>query len=156
MRPAGIDPVWQTAGRRNGPRDQSQGGCRSAGGCVPQAIRGVAGMNPRRVEAITQRLLHQFRRDRRTLALLFGAPLVILGLLGYLLRGGGDVPKMAVVNLDGGPLGSIVTSTLESSKTVSAPSMSQADADARLRSGHIAEYVLSPSAFSAHPQHSTP
>ncbi|HEY4870501.1 MAG TPA: hypothetical protein VIJ03_01250, partial [Candidatus Dormibacteraeota bacterium] len=89
-------------------------------------------MNARRVEAITQRLLHQFRRDRRTLALLFGAPLVILGLLGYLLRGGGDVPKMGVVNLDGGPLGTLVASTVESSKTVSASSMSQADADTKL------------------------
>ena len=104
-------------------------------------------MNPRRVQAITQRLLHQFRRDRRTLALLFGAPLVILGLLGYLLRGGGDVPKMGVVNLDSAGLGSLVASTLESSKTVAASSMSQADADAKLRSGAIAGYVLLPSDF---------
>jgi ABC-2 type transport system permease protein len=109
-------------------------------------------MNPKRVEAITQRLLHQFRRDRRTLALLFGAPLVILGLLGYLLRGGGDVPKMAVVNLDGGPLGSLVASTLANSKTVSASNLSQADADARLRSGDIAGYVLLPADFTAQVQ----
>src|SRR5712691_12795401 len=95
-------------------------------------------MSAMRVRAITQRLLHQFRRDRRTLALLVSAPRVILGLLCYLLRGGGEVPKMGVVNLDGGPLGSIITSTLESSKTVSASSMSQADADDRLRSGDIA------------------
>ncbi len=45
-------------------------------------------MSRRRVTAITVRILQQFRRDRRTLALLFGAPLIILGLLGYLLRGG--------------------------------------------------------------------
>src|SRR3989442_2846085 len=109
-------------------------------------------MNARRVAAITQRLLHQFRRDRRTLALLFGAPLVILGLLGYLLRGGGDVPKMGVVNLDGGPLGSLVASTLQSSKTVSASSMSQADAETMLRSGDIAGYVLLPSDFTAQVQ----
>src|SRR5258708_5862236 len=109
-------------------------------------------MSAMRVRAITQRLLHQFRRDRRTLALLFGAPLVILGLLGYLLRGGGEVPKMGVVTLDGGPLGSIITSTLESSKTVSASSMSQADADARLRSGDIAGYVVVPSDLSVQAQ----
>jgi len=109
-------------------------------------------MSRRRVAAITRRLLQQFRRDRRTLALLFGAPLVIMGLLGYLLRGGGDVPKMGVVNLDGGPLGSIITSTLESSKTVSASSVSQADADARLRSGDIAGYVILPSDFSVQAQ----
>ena len=45
-------------------------------------------MSLERVRAITQRILQQFRRDHRTLALLFGAPLVILALLGYLLRGG--------------------------------------------------------------------
>jgi ABC-2 type transport system permease protein len=106
-------------------------------------------MSASRVHAITQRLLQQFRRDRRTLLLLFGAPLIILGLLGYLLRGGGDVPKMGVVNMDGGPVGNIVASTLESSKTVSASSLSQAEADARLRSGDIAGYVLLPSDFSA-------
>src|SRR5256885_8703602 len=111
-------------------------------------------MSGRRVGAITKRILQQFRRDHRTLGLLFGAPLVILALLGYLLRGGGDVPKMGIVNLDSGPLGGIVTSTLESSKTVSASSMSPADANGRLRSGDIAGYVLLPSDFSAKAQQS--
>jgi len=109
-------------------------------------------MSASRVRAITQRLLHQFRRDRRTLALLFGAPLIILGLLGYLLRGGGDVPKMGVVNLDGGGLGNVVASALESSKAVAASPMSEADAEARLRSGDIAGYVLLPSDFSVQAQ----
>src|SRR6266550_4880509 len=109
-------------------------------------------MSLNRVRAITQRILQQFRRDHRTLALLFGAPLVILALLGYLLRGGGDVPKMGVVNLDGGPLGSLVASTLKSSKTVSASSMSPSGADGKLRSGDIAGYVLLPSDFSAKAQ----
>jgi ABC-2 type transport system permease protein len=109
-------------------------------------------MSASRVRAITKRLLQQFRRDRRTLALLFGAPLVILALLGYLLRGGGDVPKMGVVNLDNGQLGSLVATTLESSKTVSASSMSQTEADTNLRSGDIAGYVLLPSDFTVQAQ----
>src|SRR6266487_221819 len=111
-------------------------------------------MSGRRVGAITKRILQQFRRDHRTLGLLFGAPLVILALLGYLLRGGGDVPRMGVVNLDGGPLGGIVASTLKSSKTVSASSLAQADAEGKLRSGDIAGYVLLPSDFSAKAQQS--
>ena len=41
-------------------------------------------MSGHRIAAITRRLLQGFRRDRRTLALLFVAPIVILGLLGYL------------------------------------------------------------------------
>jgi ABC-2 type transport system permease protein len=105
-------------------------------------------MSASRVRAITQRLLHQFRRDRRTLALLFGAPLIILALLGYLLRGGGDVPKMGLVNLDLGGNGGLVASTLESSKTVSASRMSAADAEAKLRTGDIAGYVVFPPDFS--------
>ena len=109
-------------------------------------------MSTSRVQAITRRILQQFRRDHRTLALMFGAPLVILALLGYLLRGGGDVPKMGVVNLDSGPLGTLVASTLEHSSTVSATGMSQANAEARLRSGDIAGYVLLPSDFTAQVQ----
>src|ERR1700704_2389668 len=105
-------------------------------------------MSGRRVGAISTRLLQQFRRDHRTLGLLFGAPLVILALLGYLLRGGGDVPKMGVVNLDGGGLGSVGASALGRSKAVSASPMSAAGAEAKLRTGDIAGYVLLPADFS--------
>jgi ABC-2 type transport system permease protein len=105
-------------------------------------------MSHRRVVAITRRLLEQFRRDRRTLALLFGAPLVILSLLGYLLRGGGDVPAMGVVNLDAGPLGGVIATTIERSTTVSASAMSEGAAQAKLKSGDIAGYVVLPKEFS--------
>src|SRR2546428_4043413 len=111
-------------------------------------------MSGRRVAAITRRLLQQFRRDRRTLGLLFGAPLIILGLLGYLLRGGGAVPAMGVVNLDDGPLGAAIASQLEQSKTASASTLSAAAADAKLRSGELAGYVLLPSDFSSRAQQS--
>jgi ABC-2 type transport system permease protein len=106
-------------------------------------------MSRRRVLAITRRLLEQFRHDRRTLALMFGAPLVILALLGYLLRGGGSVPNMGIVNEDGGPLGNIVASSLEHSSLVSASTMSAPDAENKLRSGNIAGYVVLPSNFSS-------
>ncbi len=43
-------------------------------------------MNPARVIALARRIVQQFRRDHRTLALLFVAPIIILALLGYLLR----------------------------------------------------------------------
>ena len=111
-------------------------------------------MSGRRVAAITRRLLQQFRRDRRTLALLFGAPLIILGLLGYLLRGGGDVPAMGVVNLDDGPLGGAIASQLERTKTVSVSTMSEAAAEAKLRSGDLGDYVLLQSDCSAGAQQS--
>src|SRR3989442_4018211 len=109
-------------------------------------------MSRRRVAAITRRLLQQFRRDRRTLALLFGAPLIILGLLGYLLRGGGSVPAMGVVNIDDGAVGASISSQLEQSKTVSASTLSRAAVGSKLRTGELAGYVLLPSDFSSRAQ----
>jgi ABC-2 type transport system permease protein len=109
-------------------------------------------MSARRILAITTRLLEQFRHDRRTLALMFGAPLVILALLGYLLRGGGSVPSMGVVNEDSGPLGSVVASSLERSSLVSASAMPRQEAESKLRSGDVAGYVVLPSDFSSQAQ----
>jgi ABC-2 type transport system permease protein len=105
-------------------------------------------VNLRRVRAITVRVLEQFRRDRRTLALMFAAPLVILGLFYFLLRGGGDQPAMGVVNLDQGPLGSAVARQLVGSRLVTATEMDAATADRKLRDGALAGYVVLPADFS--------
>jgi ABC-2 type transport system permease protein len=61
-------------------------------------------VNLRRTFAISRRIANQFRRDERTLALMFVAPLVILGLLGWVIRDQGTpATRFAVVNLAGGP-----------------------------------------------------
>jgi ABC-2 type transport system permease protein len=58
-------------------------------------------MNPRRVAALTRRIVAQFRRDRRTLALLFVVPIAITALLGWVLRDQQQPATRAViVNLD--------------------------------------------------------
>lgn len=44
-------------------------------------------MNPARISALTIRIVRQFRRDPRTLGLLFVVPVLILSLLGYIYRG---------------------------------------------------------------------
>ena len=111
-------------------------------------------MSGHRVRAITRRLLQGFRRDRRTLALLFVAPLVILGLLGYLIRGT-QVPDIGVANQDQGPLGSAVASALEKSTLVSATSINASDGDAKLKDGSLAAYVVFPSSFSQQAQSGT-
>jgi ABC-2 type transport system permease protein len=49
-------------------------------------------MSGRRVAAITRRILAQFRRDHRTVALLFVVPLVISGLLGWVVTESEAVP----------------------------------------------------------------
>lgn len=43
-------------------------------------------MQPRRVLAIARRLISQIRRDHRSVGLIFVVPMLVMGLLGYILR----------------------------------------------------------------------
>jgi ABC-2 type transport system permease protein len=104
-------------------------------------------MSGHRIAAITRRLLQGFRRDRRTLALLFVAPLVILGLLGYMLRNS-STPAVGVANQDSGPLGAVVASALDQSTKISTTHIAASDGDAKLRDGSIVAYIVFPSDFS--------
>jgi ABC-2 type transport system permease protein len=49
-------------------------------------------MSGRRVAAITRRILSQFRRDHRTVALLFVVPVFVTGLLGWIVTEGQAMP----------------------------------------------------------------
>jgi ABC-2 type transport system permease protein len=70
-------------------------------------------MNLRRTIAISRRIVSQFRRDHRTLALMFVAPIVILGLLGWVIRDqSAPDTRIAVVNL-AGPPGERIKLTIE-------------------------------------------
>jgi len=109
-------------------------------------------MSGRRVRAITRRLLQGFRRDRRTVALLFVAPIVILGLLGYLMRGSTSAPAVGIANQDSGPLGALVADTLRHSTRISTSDISATDGDAKLRDGSLVAYILFPSNFSQQAQ----
>jgi ABC-2 type transport system permease protein len=104
-------------------------------------------MSGLRIAAITRRLLQGFRRDRRTLALLFVAPIIILGLLGYMLRNSTS-PAVGVANEDSGPLGAVVASALSSSSKISTTTISASDGDAKLKDGSIEAYIVFPSDFS--------
>jgi ABC-2 type transport system permease protein len=106
-------------------------------------------MSAHRVLAVVRRLMAQFRRDRRTLGLLFVAPLLILGLLALLLRGGGSRPVVGVVDLDGGPMAAAVATGLEGSAAIDVRSMSASDAAAGLRDGRVAAYVVLPAGLTA-------
>jgi ABC-2 type transport system permease protein len=57
-------------------------------------------MSGQRVAAITRRILAQFRRDRRTVALLFIVPVLVTGLLGWIVsEGQAAVPRAITVVL---------------------------------------------------------
>lgn len=105
-------------------------------------------MSAHRIAAITRRLMQGFRRDRRTLALLFVAPIVILGLLGYLLRGSSSAPNVGIANQDSGPLGVIVASQLSHSSLINASQISAADGDSKLKDGSLVAYIVFRSDFS--------
>jgi ABC-2 type transport system permease protein len=62
-------------------------------------------VSPRRVAAVARRIAEGFRRDRRSLALLVVAPLLITALLGWVLRDQHQaVASIGVVN-EAGPIG---------------------------------------------------
>jgi ABC-2 type transport system permease protein len=106
-------------------------------------------MSGRRVRAIAVRILEERRNDRRTLALLFVAPIVILSLFYVLIRGGSSSPGVDVVNLDTGPLGAIVAGSIQHSSQVDAVATGLDRAVADLDDGGIAGYVVLPAGFSA-------
>jgi ABC-2 type transport system permease protein len=109
-------------------------------------------MKPRRVLAVTRRILIQFRRDRRTLALVFVAPLLIMGLFYLLLGSSQPTPEMAVVNQDRGPLGARFSDELKASARVRAEISDLRTAQRRLEDGSIAAYVVFPEDFSQRAQ----
>jgi ABC-2 type transport system permease protein len=104
-------------------------------------------MSTRRAMAVTVRILRQFRHDHLTLALVFVAPIVILSLLYFLMRGGSVKPAVDVVKLDPGPLGQAVATELGRGP-VTANLVSLEEARNDLEAGRIAAYVLLPSSFS--------
>jgi ABC-2 type transport system permease protein len=109
-------------------------------------------MSCHRIAAITRRLLQQFRRDRRTLALLFVAPIVILGLLGYLMRGSASAPAVGVANEDQGQLGAMVAAALTRSSVITTTTIQASDGDSKLKDGSLAAYIVFPRDFSQQAQ----
>jgi ABC-2 type transport system permease protein len=112
-------------------------------------------MSGHRIAAITRRLLQGFRRDRRTLALLFVAPIVILGLLGYLMRGSSSSPNVGIANEDSGPLGAVVADALRHSSHINTSDIGAADGDAKLKDGSLVAYIVLPADFSRQAQAGT-
>ncbi len=70
-------------------------------------------MSARRVASLTRRIIDQFRRDRRSLALLFVAPIFVLALLGWVLQGQASPEPRVVITDTGAPGSSTVVRILE-------------------------------------------
>ena len=71
-------------------------------------------MNPLRVVAVFRRIVAQFRRDPRSLALLYIAPLAIIALLGWVLSAQGTgTTHVAVVNESNNLTGAAVAARIQ-------------------------------------------
>ncbi|MGH2464827.1 MAG: ABC transporter permease [Candidatus Limnocylindrales bacterium] len=71
-------------------------------------------MDARRILAIARRISQQFRRDRRSLALLVVAPLAVLALLGYVIRDQQPPPTVLGIVSPAGPAEEPLTAQLRS------------------------------------------
>ncbi len=70
-------------------------------------------MNALRVAAVFRRIVAQFRRDPRSLALLFVAPLAIIALLGWVLSSSGaTAARVAIVGEPGNPASTAIVTKL--------------------------------------------
>jgi ABC-2 type transport system permease protein len=79
-------------------------------------------MNPRRVGAVARRIAAGFRRDRRSLALLIVAPVLITALLGWVLRDQSAGTTRLVIANPAGAIGAQVATGLRNAATTVDPS----------------------------------
>jgi len=106
-------------------------------------------MSRSRIAALALRILTQFRRDRRTLVLLFVVPLAILGLMGYLLDLEPSTVTIGVVNEDVAVPSAAdrVVADLEESGDFVIVELSQEAVENRIKAGEIQGALIFPSDF---------
>jgi ABC-2 type transport system permease protein len=115
-------------------------------------------VNIQRVSTLTRRVFTQMAHDRRTLALIFIVPLIVLTLAGVLLKSSPKDIPLGVVNEDEGveapaPLGHIsvaalIVDELRSSDTFDVIELTRGEVDAALSDGRVKGVVIYASDFS--------
>ena len=94
-------------------------------------------MNPRRVAAVAERIALGFRRDRRSLGLLFVAPLVVLSLVGAVWGSSAQsVPNVVVATDTPGSPGPIIDRFV-ASKAIHGTKATYEEGIARLKRGDV-------------------
>ncbi len=110
-------------------------------------------MSGRRVAALFRRVVQEIRRDRPSLALLFVAPILITGLVTFILREGqSPTVNVGLVN-EAGPAGAVVTTQIGSSLRESGSTVRDLPDEAAARSvlvdGEITVAIVLPDDFAA-------
>jgi ABC-2 type transport system permease protein len=102
-------------------------------------------MSPRRLRALVRRVVAEVRRDRPSLALLFIAPIIVTGLLTYILRDS-DTPDVHVVLVDQGPPQAItlVSGVLEGTGIDVTQATDEAAARAAIQDGSASLAIVLP------------
>lgn len=77
-------------------------------------------MSASRIGAIARRIAQGFRRDERTLGLMFVVPLVVTALLGWVMRDTKDTTVAVIMVNEDGPLGTRIVDALTEA-TINAP-----------------------------------
>ena len=88
-----------------------------------------------KAKALAVRILHQIRHDKRTLALMMVAPLLMLTLMYYILEESNSTPTVAVINAPSG-----FSENLEASN-VTVVRMTEGQAQAALEAGEIVAFI---------------
>lgn len=108
-------------------------------------------MSLRRVFALALRIVRQFARDRRSLALLFVAPLLVMTLLNFLLGSGTGGVTLGVVP-PSGPVGDAIMSQLSTrlgnQPGVTVKTIARDGVDTALRNGDADGVLIFPASFS--------
>ena len=114
-------------------------------------------MSAKRIFAIARRVMRQIRHDRRTVALMIVAPMIMLTLGAILFRADPAIIPLGIVNEDKGlaaPTGNIVlgdriVDELAAQGTFELKELSLDQADSSLRDGTVDAVLVLPADFSA-------
>ena len=109
-------------------------------------------MSPSRILAIARRIAQGFRRDERTLGLMFVVPLVVTALLGWVLNDTKDTVVDVVYVNPGGEIGDRILSALQTASAnpdndlrLVDPVSTEAEAEADVRAGTADIGIVVPS-----------
>jgi ABC-2 type transport system permease protein len=111
-------------------------------------------MNIQRILSLARRVFTQVLHDRRTLALIFFVPILVLALAGVLLKSNPEDIALGVVNQDEGipgaplSLAALIVSKLESSDTFAVTDLERDEVDAALKDGRVKGAVIFAEDFS--------
>src|SRR5690348_11414442 len=109
-------------------------------------------MSIRRMLALALRIVRQFMRDRRTLALLFVAPLLVMTLLNFVLNSSSGGATLGVVPPDGAA-GDVImgqlTSQLSGQNGLSVTTVARDQVDAALKAGDADGVLIFPASLTA-------